>query len=81
MAQRDDAELDRSVSVVYTPLNGAGSVPMQTLMRERGFENFFIVPQQKDPDPDFTTVPFPNPENPKAFDLAEKLGKEKRAEL
>ncbi len=81
MAQRDDAELDRSVPVVYTPLNGAGSVPMQTLMRERGFENFFIVPQQKDPDPDFTTVPFPNPENPKAFDLAEKLGKEKRAEL
>ena len=81
MRQRDDDELDLTVPVVYTPLNGAGSLPMERVARERGFVNFAIVPEQKDPDPDFTTVPFPNPENPKAFELAEKLGREKRAEL
>lgn len=81
MRQRDDDELDLTVPVVYTPLNGAGSIPMARVAKERGFVNFAIVPEQKDPDPDFTTVPFPNPENPKAFELAEKLGREKHAEL
>lgn len=81
MAIRDDSQLDLDVPVVYTPLNGAGSIPMLKAAEERGFKNFVIVPEQKDPDPDFTTVPFPNPENPKAFELAEKLGKENKAEV
>lgn len=81
LAQRADEELDLTVPVVYTPLNGAGSIPMMQVAKERGFVNFRIVPEQKDPDPDFTTVPFPNPENPKAFELAEKLGKETGAEV
>ena len=81
LAQRSDEELDLTVPVVYTPLNGAGSIPMMQMARERGFVNFRIVPEQKDPDPDFTTVPFPNPENPKAFELAEKIGKESGAEV
>lgn len=81
MRQRPDNELDLSVPIVYTPLNGAGSIPLATVMKERGFTGFYVVPEQKDPDPDFTTVPFPNPENPAAFGLAEKLGKEKHAEV
>ena len=81
MAQRGADELDLTVPIVYTPLNGAGSIPLTRVMAERGFANFAVVPEQKDPDPDFTTVPFPNPENPKAFALAEKLGKEKGAEV
>ena len=81
MAQRPDEELDLEVSVVYTPLNGAGSIPMLRAAKERGFKNFTIVPEHKDPDPDFTTVPFPNPENPAAFELAEKLGSELGAEV
>ena len=81
LALRSDEELDLSVPVVYTPLNGAGSIPMMQMAKERGFVNFRIVPEQKDPDPDFTTVPFPNPENPKAFELAEKLGRETGAEV
>ena len=75
MRQRGDSELDKSVCVVYTPLNGAGSIPMQRLADELGYENFHIVPEQKDPDPEFTTVGYPNPEDPKGFELAEKLGK------
>lgn len=81
LSQRDDAELDKTVGVVYTPLNGAGSIPLSKVMEERDFKNFFLVKEQKDPDPDFTTVPFPNPEDSRAFELAEKLGKEKDAEV
>ena len=81
MRQRPDEELDRSVPVVYTPLNGAGSLPLSQVAAERGFTSFTIVPQQKDPDPEFTTVGYPNPEDPAAFALAERLGKEVGAEV
>lgn len=79
MAQHEGDELALDVPVVYTPLNGAGSIPLATIMRERGFSNFTIVPEQKDPDPEFTTVGYPNPEDPRAFKLAEALGTEKNA--
>ena len=81
MVQRPDAELDRSVRFVYTPLNGAGSIPVKKVMAERGFTGFAIVKEQENPDPEFTTVGYPNPEDPKAFALAEKLGKETGAEF
>lgn len=81
LAQRPDEELDLSVPVVYTPLNGAGSVPMMEVAAARGFTGFHIVAKQKDPDPDFTTVPYPNPEDPETFALAEELGKETGAEV
>lgn len=81
MRLREDSELDRKVPVVYTPLNGAGSIPMQKAAAERGFGNFTVVPEQKDPDPEFTTVGYPNPEDPKAFRLAEQLAVKQKAEL
>lgn len=81
LAVNDGDALDKTVSVVYTPLNGAGSIPVQTILQERGFANLHVVPEQKDPDPDFTTVGYPNPEDPKAFQLAEALGKKTNAEL
>lgn len=75
------ADLDLSIPLVYTPLNGAGSIPFMRVMKDRGFSNVHIVKEQKDPDPDFTTVGYPNPEDPKAFALAEKLGLEVGAEV
>lgn len=81
MAQRPDDQLDRTVPIVYTPLNGAGSIPMARVARERGFTNFAMVAEQSEPDPDFTTVPYPNPENPQAFELAERLGRERQADI
>ncbi len=69
-----DAEIDKSISIVYTPLNGAGSESVQRVMRERRFSNFTVVPEQKDPDPNFTTIDYPNPEDRRAFEYAEKLG-------
>ncbi|MDO4459367.1 MAG: phospho-sugar mutase [Clostridia bacterium] len=80
-SKRDRSELDLTIPVVYTPLNGAGSIPVMDMAERMGFTAFHIVPEQKDPDPDFTTVPYPNPENPKAFALAEKLAKETGAGL
>ena len=75
------ADLDLSIPIVYTPLNGAGSIPFMRVIKERGFTNVHIVEEQKDPDPDFTTVGYPNPEDPKAFALAEKLGLQVNAEV
>ena len=74
-------EIDADIPVVYTPLNGAGSIPVMTVLSERGFTNVHIVEEQKDPDPDFTTVGYPNPEDTRAFALAEKLGRSIGAEL
>lgn len=79
--QRPDGQLDRSVSIVYTPLNGAGSIPMRQIAAERGFDHFHIVPQQQDPDPEFTTVGYPNPEDPKAFRLSVGLAQQVGAEV
>lgn len=81
LAIHEGDDLDLTIPIVYTPLNGAGSIPFRTMMKDRGFTNFRIVPDQADPDPDFTTVGYPNPEDPKAFALSEKLGRETGAEL
>ena len=55
-------EVDRSVSIVYTPLNGAGISCVPRCLREHGFTNIVIPTEQRDPDGNFPTCPFPNPE-------------------
>lgn len=74
-------ELDLDIPIVYTPLNGCGSLPFRRMLTDRGFTNWEIVPEQADPDPDFTTVGYPNPEDPKAFVLSEAYGRKMGAEL
>ncbi len=81
LAIHEGDELDLTIPFVYTPLNGCGSIPFREMLKDRGFTNFKIVPEQADPDPDFTTVGYPNPEDPKAFRLSEKYGREFNAEL
>ena len=80
VSQRDE-NLDKSIRIVYTPLHGAGSIPVMKMFAERGFVNAKIVEAQKDPDPEFSTVGYPNPEDPKGFAMAEEFGKETDAEL
>lgn len=80
LAIRDEG-IDKDIKIVYTPLNGTGSVSVQRVLRERGFNNISVVKEQEDPDPDFTTVGYPNPEDVRAFAYAERLGKEVGAEL
>ncbi len=74
-------DVDYSVNIVYSPLNGCGNKLVRRILKERGFDNVHIVKEQENPDPDFTTVGYPNPEDPKAFAYSERLGKEVGADL
>ena len=69
------------LTIVYTPLHGTGNIPVRRVLKEIGFKNVFVVPEQEKPDGDFPTVGYPNPETEKAFELGVKLGKEKDADL
>ncbi len=69
------------IKIVYTPFNGTGNVPARRILKEIGFKNVYVVPEQEMPDPKFTTLDYPNPEDPKAFTLALKLAKEVNADI
>ncbi len=71
----------KDLKIVYTPLCGAGNKPTRRILSELGFENLYVVPEQTGPDPDFTTLDYPNPEDPKAFTYALNLAKEKGADI
>lgn len=73
--------IDKNINIIYTPLNGTGNKPVRDVLKRRGFKNVFVVPEQEHPDPDFSTVGYPNPEDTKAFKLSEELGKEKNADI
>ena len=81
LAIHGSEELDLSIPIVYTPLNGCGAIPFAQMLEDRGFTNWMMVPEQTEPDPDFETVGYPNPEDPKAFALSEKYGRQMGAEL
>ena len=74
-------EVADDIKIVYSPFNGTGNIPARRILKELGFKNVFVVPEQELPDPDFTTLDYPNPEDPKAFTLALKLAKEKNADI
>jgi len=78
---KDRIEIDKNIKIVYTPLHGAGNIPIRRILKERGFTNVFMVEEQVQPDPDFSTVESPNPEYPAAFELAIKLGQKVNAEI
>ena len=69
------------IKIVYTPLHGTGNIPVRRILKELGFENVYVVKEQELPDGNFPTVPYPNPEDKKAFALALELAKEKDADL
>lgn len=74
-------EVAEDIKIVYTPLHGTGNLPVRRVLSELGFKNVYVVPEQELPDPEFTTLEYPNPEDPKAFTLALKLAKEKDADI
>ena len=69
------------LKIVYTPLHGAGNEMVQRILKELGFKNVYVVPEQEKPDGNFPTVSYPNPEDAKAFKLALELAKEKDADV
>ncbi len=74
-------EQGKKLKIVYTPLHGAGNEMVQRILKELGFENVYVVPEQEKPNGDFPTVSYPNPEDPKAFKMALELAKEKDADV
>lgn len=73
--------IDKNIKIIYTPLNGTGNIPVRRILKQRGFTNVIVVPEQENPDGDFTTVGYPNPEDVKAFDYAKKLGEKENADI
>jgi len=72
---------NRDLNIVFSPLHGTATMIGTRALENAGFENVTLVPEQAQPDPDFTTVKSPNPEDPEAFELAIALGKEIDAEV
>ena len=70
-----------NVKIVYTPLHGAGNIPVQRVLKELGFTNVYVVPEQEKPDGDFPTVSYPNPEDKKAFKMALELAEKVDADV
>ena len=73
--------MGKELKIVYTPLHGTGNIPARRVLKEIGFENVYVVPEQELPDGEFPTVSYPNPEAAEAFTLALALAKEKDADL
>jgi len=74
-------EMAEDIKIVYTPLCGTGNLPVRRVLSELGFKHVYVVPEQENPDPNFTTLDYPNPEDPKAFTYALRMAKEKDADI
>ena len=73
--------LGDSFKVVYTPLHGSGNMPVRNVLKQAGFNQVHVVPEQEQPDGYFSTVKSPNPEEHEAFTLAIKLAQEVEADI
>ena len=71
----------KEIKVVYSPLHGTGNIPVRRVLRELGFTQVYVVPEQEKPDGDFPTVSYPNPEAKEAFTLGLALAKKVDADL
>ncbi len=74
-------EQGKKLKIVYTPLHGTGNTVAERLLKELGLENVYVVPEQAEPDGNFPTVEYPNPEDKKAFKLALDLAKKIDADI
>ncbi len=73
--------VQKDLKIVYSPLHGTGNIPARRVLRELGFENVYVVPEQELPDGEFPTVSYPNPEAAEAFELGLKLARDIDADL
>lgn len=71
----------KDLTIVYTPLHGTGNLPVRRILKEIGFEKVYVVKEQEEPDGNFPTVSYPNPEDKNAFKLALSLAEEVKADL
>lgn len=74
-------EVDKNVAIVYSPLNGTGLVPVTRTLREMGYTNITVVKEQEQPDGNFPTCPYPNPEIKEAMALGMEYAQKCKADL
>ena len=76
-----DEPIDKSVKIVYSPLHGTGLKPVTRILKESGFNNVIVVKEQEEPDGNFTTCPYPNPEIREAMQEGIRYAEENNADL
>lgn len=76
-----DEKLDKSVKIIYSPLHGTGLKPVTRILKESGFNNIIVVKEQEEPDGNFTTCPYPNPEIREAMQVGIRYAEENNADL
>lgn len=69
------------VKIIYSPLNGTGNIPVRTVLERAGYKNVRVVKEQENPDGNFTTCPYPNPEIKQVFECALEMTKDFKANL
>lgn len=74
-------EIDKSVKIIYSPLHGTGLKPVTRILRESGYNNVIVVKEQEEPDGNFTTCPYPNPEIKEAMALGIEYAKSYNADI
>ena len=74
-------EMADDIRIVYTPLHGTGNVPVRRVLERLGFKQVYVVEEQAVPDGNFPTVSYPNPEDPKAFEMALELANKVKADI
>lgn len=74
-------QIKDTLKIVYTPLHGTGNIPVRRVLKELGFQNVYVVPEQEKPDGEFPTVSYPNPEAEEAFVLGLAMAKKLDADL
>lgn len=75
------AEINKDIAIVYSPLNGTGLKPVLRTLRESGYSNITVVKEQEQPDGNFPTCPYPNPEIKEAMALGMEYAKKNNADL
>ena len=78
---KEGENVDKDVAIVYSPLNGTGLKPVLRTLKESGFTNITVVAEQEQPDGNFPTCPYPNPEIREAMELGMQYAREKNADL
>ena len=74
-------EYGNKIKIVFTPIHGTGNIPVRRTLEEAGFKNIITVKEQEMPDPDFSTVKSPNPEEREAFNIAIEVAKKENAHI
>ncbi len=74
-------DTDKNIKIIYTPLHGTGNMLVRKALDELGYKNIFVVKEQEEPDPQFSTVKSPNPEEISSFEIAIKRAEESNAEI